>query len=302
MSNDTAPAIAPSAQALPLRALGTVLGIVAYLGGIGLLAASAARSLVRPEGWAPRLRPALVRRLDELLMVGLPLVGLIHVGFGSFLSMQAYFGATFTAASGAVVGLGLFRNVAPMLTGFALAGLAAVRITAELGGPIRPGIDEDPEDIPDRDVALGLAEDPRTPPDPARLVLVRVAASMLVGPVLVAWGATVGTLIGSLVCSSMLALPMPLYFGTIRQMIQPADVMGVVFKGMVYPGMATLIACHEAFRSRRLREEGRPAGAPPALRAVLISIVAILAINLSWFNLVYLSGSPFGPPVLETGP
>lgn len=302
MPNDTAPAFARPAHALPLRALGMAVGIVAYLGEIGILAGSAARSIVRPQGWAPRFRPAIVRRLDELLLVGIPLVGLIHVGFGSFLSMQAYYGATFTSAAGAVVGLGLFRNVAPMLTGFALAGLAAVRITAELGGPIRPGIDEDPADIPDRDVALGLAEDPRTPPDPARLVLVRVVASMLVGPILVAWGATVGTLIGSLVCSSMLGLPMSLYYGSIRQMIQPADAMGVLFKGMVYAGLATLIACQEALRSRRLGEEGRPAGAHPAIRAVLISIVAILAVNLSWFNLVYMSGSPFGPPVLETGP
>ena len=27
--------------------------------------------------------------------MGLPMVGLVHVGLGSFLAMQAYFGATF---------------------------------------------------------------------------------------------------------------------------------------------------------------------------------------------------------------
>ena len=49
--------------------------------------------------------------------MGLPLVGLVHVGMGSFLSMQAYFGATFMDGIGPVTGVGLIRNLAPLLTG-----------------------------------------------------------------------------------------------------------------------------------------------------------------------------------------
>ncbi len=269
----TAPSIPNGWLRLPGRVVVMLLGRIGYLGGMALLAASAIASLFRPRGRRPRLGPGVSRQLDELFGMGFPLVGLIHVGFGSFLSMQAYFGATFTQASGAVVGLGLIRNVAPMLTGFALAALMAVRTASDLGGELRPGLDEDDADVPDREVALGRAEEIRNPPDPARLTLVRLIAIAIAGPILTLWGATVGILIGALVSQGVLGVPLSIYLGLFRQMIRPADAVGVIVKGMVYPGVSTLIACHEALRSRSDPEGSRTRS---AFHAVLLSIVSIL--------------------------
>ena len=51
----------------------------------------AARALVRPREEPPPFRPALTRQLAGLLGMGLPLVTLVHVGMGSFLSLDGFF-------------------------------------------------------------------------------------------------------------------------------------------------------------------------------------------------------------------
>src|SRR5262245_36524000 len=88
----------------PIVDVGRVtVGVVAYLGGMAVLLASAVASLVHRRESDPPLVPALRRQLARLLAMGLLLVGLMHVGIGSFLSMQAFFGATFVEAIGPVV-------------------------------------------------------------------------------------------------------------------------------------------------------------------------------------------------------
>lgn len=280
---------APRSTRPTVTASSPLARVLGYLGGLGILAAA---TLAAPLGGRWRsLGSAVFARFDELLCRGLVLVGLIHIGFGSFLSMQAYFGATFTAASGAVVALGLLRNVAPLLTGFTMAGYAAARITAEYSaGGLDPEL-IDPADLDDPAASFELDSDAGA----GRATFVRLAAAMASGPLLVFWGATVGSVIGALVCSVMLGVPTSIYFGLARQMLRLEDVLGVIVKGMLYMGVSTLIACHEG---RRAHQRGpRAPGAPAAFRAMVLSMLAILTINLSWFQVVYLSGSPYGPAV-----
>src|SRR3954469_7225369 len=132
----------------PLALFGQwVVNVLAYLGGLVLLAGSAARGVWKPEPGVPPLVPALIRQWEWLFGAGLPLVGLVHVGLGSFLAMQAYYGATFVEAVGPVVGSGLVRNLAPLLTGLTMAGLFAGRLTTELRRPLRE-LDDGPADVP----------------------------------------------------------------------------------------------------------------------------------------------------------
>ncbi len=133
---------------------GALVGIT-YLGALGTLVGSAIRSLFRPSGECPAFVPATTRQVATLLAMGLPLVGLVHVGLGSFLSMQAYFGGTFVDGTGAVVGVGLIRNAAPLMAGLTLAVLIAARTVWELRGRPRPGLDAEPGWVADRDPAPG---------------------------------------------------------------------------------------------------------------------------------------------------
>ena len=282
------------------RTLGAPTASLAYLGGLAILGGSMVGALISTRKGRPSVGGAVLRRLDETFRIAFPIVGLIHVGFGSFLSMQAYYGATFKEANGAVVGLGLIRNVAPMVTAYVLAAIGAVRITAELRRGLDPELDRDPREVPDREVARGQALDERTPTTPARLTLVRVLAASIAGPILALWGAAVGTVVGALISQRLLGLSIGIYFSFIRELIRVPDAVGLLFNASTYCGASALIACNEGLRSSRAGDAPRARDEDPtasAARAMLLSILAILTINMAWFSLVYLSGSPTGPEI-----
>ena len=132
----------PSSPATtPAAATGTVLlnparaaaGLVVYLGRLALLTSSALGAAIRPAFACPPFHRQSALQLDRVLAMAMPLVGLVHVGLGSFLSMQAYFGATFMDGIGPVTGVGLIRNLAPLMTGFIVAGVVSARFVAEPG-------------------------------------------------------------------------------------------------------------------------------------------------------------------------
>jgi phospholipid/cholesterol/gamma-HCH transport system permease protein len=252
------------------------IDLIGYLGRLALLAASALRGIFRPAGEVSFFSETL-HQLDRLLGVGMPLVGLVHVGMGSFLSMQAYFGATFMDGIGPVTGVGLIRNLAPLLVGFLLAGIVSVRYVTEFRGKS----------------AESLA-------DPGPLVAPRILATAIAGPVLAVWGSLVGIAIGWLVANSMMGLTLPAFFDMFLEMLWARDITGLVFKGAVFGSVAALLACHEGL--------SRPAGhdAPcdfesigaAACRSVCLAGIAILFVNSAWFLLLYHAGPPFGPTVL----
>jgi phospholipid/cholesterol/gamma-HCH transport system permease protein len=276
----------------PLARIGRAgLAVVSYLGALATLSASAARSIVRPREGSPAFGPAVARQLAWMLGMGMPLVALVHVGQGSFLSMQAYFGGTFVDGTGAVVGVGLIRNSAPMMTGMVLAGLLAVRTTSELRGRSRVGLDAEPGWVPDREA------DATTGPDPARLAAVRIVAAVVAGPVLCLWAIAVGMVVGWQVAETMLGVSTHTFFSMFSDMLWYRDVIGVAIKGTAYAIFAAVFACHEGLRGPATPD---PASVPSAaFRAACLAIVAILVLNSGWFLLVYHAGPAFGPTLLE---
>jgi phospholipid/cholesterol/gamma-HCH transport system permease protein len=270
---------------LPLSWVGRkAMSGVAYLGGVGLLAGSAVRSLVRPADPTPALVPALIWQLARMLGMGFPLVGLVHVGMGSFLSMQSYFGGTFVDGAGAVVGVGLIRNLAPLMAGMTLAGLLASRLTPELRARSR--------------AAAGNAGDSTVQvPDASRLTAIRVLAAMVTSPILGLWGSAVGMVIGWLVGLSLLGVSTHSFTHMFLDMLWTRDVVGLVVKGIAFGLFGALFACFEGLRGPRDADPDTVASA--AFRAVCLTFVAILLINSSWFIFVYRAGPAFGPTLLS---
>jgi phospholipid/cholesterol/gamma-HCH transport system permease protein len=284
----------PSHVPIPLGRLGTtVLEGVVYLGGLALLATSAARAMMKAPRGAPAFWLAVSRQLEWLLGAGLPLVGLVHVGLGSFLAMQAYYGATFVEAVGPLVGVGLFRNIAPLMSGLVLAGLLAARATAELARKPLVELDADPEWVPDRPAAPGQPVDTPPPPDPARLAAVRMAAAMVAGPVLAFWGALVGTMVGWLISRQYLGVATPIFFTKAIEMLWARDVTGLLIKGPCYGLAAALFACYEGLRATSPR-----AVPTAAVRAACFAGVAILLGNSTIYVLMYMAGPAFGPTIV----
>lgn len=296
MTRDHAP---PIPRAGPIAGMGhATIATLVYLGGLAILVGSIPAGLFWPRRRVPAAWPALVRQWDWLFMTGLPLVALTHVGLGSFLAMQAFFGATFMEGVGPVVAVGLIRNMAPLMTGFVLAGLAATRHVVELRGTPHASL-EDPEWVPDREVVLGRRDDPREPPEPARLAAIRILAATVAGPFLVLWGSVAGVGVGCLVSHLFLGVPYTIFFGKATEMLWERDVVGLVAKGAGFALIAAALACFEGLR------EG-PSDARSVrlatFRAACVATVFILVFNNAWFLLVYHAGPAFGPTVLATPP
>ncbi len=252
--------------------------MVGYLGRLAMLAISSIRGIFARSGETSFVSET-IHQVDRLLGTGLPLVGLVHVGMGSFLSMQAYFGATFMDGIGPVTGVGLIRNLAPLLVGFLLAGIVSVRFVAEL------------RCLPDEALA-----------DPSFLVATRLLATAIAGPVLGVWASLVGIAIGWLVANSMMGLTLPAFFDMFLEMLWTRDIFGLVFKGSLFGVVAALLACNEGL-SRPVGHSSDAIGdfelrVGAATRSVCLAGLAILFINSAWFLLLYHAGPPFGPTVL----
>jgi phospholipid/cholesterol/gamma-HCH transport system permease protein len=271
---------------------------VVDMGRMATLLGEAAQSIVRPPEGAPPLRPALVHELGALLALGMPLVALVHVGMGSFLSLQAYFGGTFVDGTGAVVGVGLIRNVAPMMAGLTMAGLVAVRMTPTLRTRPWTSLDIDPLWVPDRDAPDGSPAEPLYRPDAARLAAVRLLAAAAAGPIMGFWGAVVGTVVGWQVSQAMLGVTTHGFFSMMWEMLWFRDVTGLVLKGLLYGLLPALFACHEGLRGRGQPETNPEVVTTAVFRAVCLGAVAILVVNSGWFLLLYHAGPAFGPTLL----
>lgn len=275
----------PSAVSRPLAWVGrNALVVIAYLGGMAVVLLSAVATLTRtPEGFRG-WRRALTTELGWVLGMGMPLVALVHVGIGSFLAMQAYFGGTFIDGTGAVVGVGLIRNVAPQMACLTLAGYMAARVVPELRSRARCGPGGDPVWAPGREVPT------------ERLVAFRLLASAIGGVVLSVWGSAVGTFVGWQVGLSMMGVTSHSFFLMFWEMLWWRDVVGLAIKGVGFGLAAGLFACHEGLRDP---EGAWPEAVPVATcRAASLAALAILVINSSWFLLAYHAGPVFGPTLL----
>jgi phospholipid/cholesterol/gamma-HCH transport system permease protein len=283
----------------PLALIGRgALGGASYLGNLGGLVISAVRSVYAPVGTVPPFVPTLTRQTGTILAMGIPLVGLVHIGMGSFLSMQAYFGGTFVDGTGAVVGVGLIRNIAPLMTGLTLAGLLAALFIPELRGRFTQALDADPRAIADRDPPLpGQRVATALSPEPARLAAVRLSAGVIAGLVLSVWGVLVGTVVGWQVAQTLLGVSTDSFFSMFLETLWIRDVAGLVIKGGAFALFAALFACHEGL-SGSADAPGNATIPWAACRAACFAAVATLALNSVWFLLVYHAGPAFGPTLL----
>ena len=263
------------------------IAVSLYLGGLAMLIWRACRACFRADGQARSLRVMVSAELAWMFAMGLPLVGLIHIGLGSFLSMQAYFGGTFVDGTGAVVGVGLFRNVAPMMAGLTIAALICARITPELRISAIGSIAEE----------LGLPRLDREG-DRDRQVAAKLIAAMVSGFVLTFWACLVGTVVGWRVANQLMGVSTHSFFVMFRDMIWIEDIVGALLKGLIFGGISAAFGCHEGLRWNDVSRPGAIANA--TFRATCLAWIAILLVNSGWFLVFYHAGSAFGPTLMAT--
>jgi phospholipid/cholesterol/gamma-HCH transport system permease protein len=295
----------------------------AYVGNVTLLLVLVAGWLIWPfhaggRENGPGFLKSLFHQLFWMLFMGIPLVALVHVAIGSFLSLQAYYGSTFVDGTGAVVGVGLLRNLGGIMSGMTFAGILAARMIPELRAMSKcPSLE--PAEPPDRSTGSRRGRTEPTEPtagdtSPASLgsvVAPRVAAAAIACILLTLWGITVGTVVGWKASESLMGLSTEMFFMMMLKMMWFRDVLGLIVKGVLFGALPAAICCVEGLSARPAEEESHP-GSPPAhaeyglapaasapvFRAVFLSMVAILIMNSSWFMLVYHAVPFYGPTLL----
>ena len=245
----------------------------------------------------------MIRQLSWMLAFGFPLVGLVHIAMGSFLSLQAYYGSTFVDGTGAVVGVGLLRNLGGLMTGMILSGILAARMIPELrqlvldlgAGPGEPG---------------GRVEN-RPPVSVGSLAAPRIVAAAIACTFLSMWGIFVGTVVGwqaSVVDDGPAhrdVLPDDGADGLASRRRRP-DRQGTALRrpagGHLLPRGVSRGRDESVRAGPGIVPLYADAGAPlaiPVLRAACLGIVAILIVNASWFMLVYHAVPFYGPTLLK---
>ena len=296
-----------------------------YVGGVTILLLSVTGSLIWPwksrrEEGVPGFTRSLMHQLSWMLFMGIPTVGLAHIAVGSFLALQAYYGSTFVDGTGAVVGVGLLRNLGGIMSGMIFAGILAARMIPELRMVSRHASLEEPgaEPLPPSSATRRGSRDASDgEPAPAivfsvnRLAAPRVAAAAIACVLLSLWGITVGTVVGWKASESLMGLSTEMFFMMMLKMMWFRDVTSLIAKGVLFGALPAAICCFDGLCATPIDDDRLAAGremhrshglAPPCtvpvFRAACLSMVAILIMNSSWFILVYHAVPFYGPTLL----
>ncbi|MDA3888932.1 MAG: ABC transporter permease [Allgaiera sp.] len=258
-----------TALVAPVAGIGRLtLAAFAAIGRIALFGGRAVSHLVRPPFY-PR------EFLQAVLAIGwfsLPVVGLTALFTGGALALQIYSGgARFNAESvvPSIVAIGMVRELGPVLGGLMVAARVASSIAAEIGTM------KVTEQI---DALTTLSTNPLK-----YLVTPRILAAVLVMPLLVAVGDSIGIYGGYLVGVHQLGFNPTTYLKNTVDYLQSWDVVSGMIKGAVFGFIVALMGCYHGMHSGRgAQGVGRATKA-----AVQAAAVAILAANFLLTSLFF---------------
>jgi phospholipid/cholesterol/gamma-HCH transport system permease protein len=225
--------------------------------------------LVRALSHAPTLPRQFGRFVEQCYLIGyttLPIVGILSFFIGSVLALQAgYSMENFGTQQfiGSLVGLSMARELGPVMVAILLTGRVGSAITAELASmKVYQEID-----------ALETMNIP-----PARmLVMPRLAAALVMVPVLAIIGDLVGWFGGAIVSkyTSIISIEPEAYFSVLRQYTHFDDVLNGLMKAEIFGFVVVLVCCNIGLNTRG---GPREIGAS-VTRAVVTSLILILVLD-----------------------
>jgi phospholipid/cholesterol/gamma-HCH transport system permease protein len=238
---------------------------------LGIIAAELAGAILHPE----RLRWQEVKRLCIAAGANaLPIVSLLSLLVGLMIGFEsagplAQFGAQIFIAN--MVGFGAVRELGPMMTAVMLAGRSGAAFAAEIG---TMKVNEELAAL----TTMGL--------DPLRfLALQRVAAGMILTPVL-----TVYTMFAGMVGGTLVMLPLGFSISEVyHQMATQVHLHDLGFglaKSVVFGAIFSAVGCLRGFQTG----QGPIAVGVSATRAVVSSILLIILADTVFAAASYLLG------------
>lgn len=243
------------------------------LGTIGTasrLTAESGRALRDVRTW----RPNFAQQAKQLGVDSLP-IGMLIAGFTgivlALLASYSFTGAVPRYLVGTLVQKTIMMELAPVLTGLALAGRVGANIAAEIG-TMRVT-----EQV---DALETLGYDPV-----AYLVVPRVLAGVLMFPVVVGAAMAVGMVAGWMASLLLLGLSTPEFLKGVRLFFDHFDIRYGLVKAASFGFAVTILASAAGLRTRG----GAQGVGGAATRAVVQSCVMILVLDAFW-AMVWLLG------------
>jgi phospholipid/cholesterol/gamma-HCH transport system permease protein len=250
-----------------LAAIGrAVLGTLRLAGRVTLFAGETLSHFARP----PLYPREIGQSLFNVGYLSLPVVGLTAVFTGGALALQIYSGgARFNAESVVpqIVAIGVVRELGPVMVGLMVAARVTSSIAAEIA-TMRVT-----EQI---DALVTLSTHPMK-----YLTVPRVLAGLVMVPLLVAIGDTLGVLGGYLVGTRTLGFNAGTYLQNTVNFIETLDVVSSLVKGAAFGFLATLLGCYFGMNTGRgAQGVGRATKSAVETAAVLILAANFLITSL----------------------
>ncbi len=236
--------------------------IIGHIGGIWLL-------LVRSLKFTGTLPQQFPRFIEQCYLIGyttLPIVTILTFFIGSVLALQSgYSMENFGAKQfiGTLVGLTMARELGPVMVAILLAGRVGSAITAELASmKVYQEIDAL--------VTMNI------PPE-RMLVLPRLAAVLVMMPVLAIVANLCGWYGGALVCqyTNTISVDSEAYFAALKAYMKPRDIVDGLVKAEVFGFVVVLVCCYIGLNTRG---GPREIGAS-VTKAVVTSLILILVLD-----------------------
>jgi len=237
-----------------------VLGIFITLGRVTTFTIKTLSHFFRPPFYAKEFTSAFM----HLGYLSLPVVGLTAIFTGAALALQIYSGGSRFNAPEVVpqiVAIGMVRELGPVLVGLMIAARVTSSIAAEIATM------KVTEQI---DALITLSTDPLK-----YLVVPRVLAGILAGPVLVGVADSIGIFGGYLVATQTLGFNSATYILDTINFLTMSDIISSLVKGAAFGFIATLMGCYFGLTSGR----GAQGVGASTKSSVQVAAVLILAAN-----------------------
>ena len=230
---------------------------------------------LRQFRYLPRNFDKFVSQIFIAGVVALPVVTITALFTGFVLAAQTGhalkgYGIA-NIALGPIVGASITREMGPVLTAICVAGFVGGGM-ASLVGTMR---------VNDEIDALEVMS-----VDPVRyLVMPRLAAMMIVMPLLTLYADYVGIMGGAFVSLTQVDVPYKDYFDWLEQGLALRDIAFGVVKAWAFGIIITVVSCQEGYYT----SGGAEGVGRATMRAVVYSFLLILIANYVLFSLVYLT-------------
>jgi len=219
-----------------------------------------------------RSRPEVLHQLYVTGIKSLGVISVVAMFTGMILALQTglelrKFGQE--VFIGSAVMISMLREMGPFMTALILAASVGSAIAAELGTMV----------VSEEIAALEVMSI-----SPVRmLVMPRLAALMIMTPILTFYASMLGVMGGGIVGLTQLDVAMAAYMDNAVRFAENKDLYVGLFKAFIFGIMITIIACHQGF----VTSEGAVGVGRATRRSVIISFLSILVVGYVITRLFY---------------